>query len=920
LETIRKRLEGQELTERLVLILYSLYNFNFFIKAIRLHWVQWVPIVLLAVCGFAWALNIGKMRDYRFRTMFTSGMMSISVVLYGIYCENLYSALITYIVFVAFIGLYGILESGWMLNSSLAFILMYHGFVLGSFHKDTFSETLEIIIQIVNILVVEAVFFYWIQDRVKSDKGLMEMIMQLRAAQQSKDDFLANVSHEIRTPINTICGMSELMLYEKDTAKMKEMVLNVQTAGRNLMSVVSDILDFSELQSDSVELVEEAYNITSTINDIINMTMAMRNERNIRFMVNCDADLPCSMSGDEKKIRRVIMNLLGNAMKFTNEGCVSLIISHRREDYGTNLIITVNDTGIGMKEESLEQLFTGFSQVDTARNRAEGGIGLGLAISKLIVDKMGGVISVKSRLGKGTSIRVVIPQKILDASPIIYVNDRENINAALYIDMEKTGMAEVRDRFVANVSQIMGQLQVRYHMCRSLSELKRREDAEHFTHIFVSLVEYQEDKEYFDSLSESLCLVLIVDRNEEKYIDNDNIRRIYKPFFVLPVANVLNGEIRKGNRVGELTANKFYAPKAHVLVVDDNVMNIHVIQGLLEKYKIKVTAAESGAQALEKIESKDYDFVFMDHMMPEMDGIETMHRIRSKPGSYYKKVPILALTANAIAGMREMFLKEGFNDFVEKPVEVSVLDRVLRRTLPPEKIVKVKDEENAENRNQETEELKIGNLDVKKGILYCGGKDEYIDILRLHAREDEDNRKYIRELLKEENWKDYTIAVHAVKSSMMSIGALKLSELARSLEKAGKEENIDYIRSRHMEFDEEYGKLIELLQNQSILKAAPKAESESEQADDTEQLPELKQDTFDKKLIEIEDAMYAFDGEKMKEILNELSEYRYRGEELKPHIEPLIHKVEMSDYISAVEALLKLKDGIKESQEVGNDD
>jgi HPt (histidine-containing phosphotransfer) domain-containing protein/predicted DNA-binding protein len=247
---------------------------------------------------------------------------------------------------------------------------------------------------------------------------------------------------------------------------------------------------------------------------------------------------------------------------------------------------------------------------------------------------------------------------------------------------------------------------------------------------------------------------------------------------------------------------------------------------------------------------------------------------------------------------------------------------VLRRTLPPEKIVRINDEQRAENQDNAAEELKIGNLDVKKGILYCGGKDEYLDILRLHARKDEENRKHIGELLREENWKDYTIAVHAVKSSMMSIGATKLSELARSLEKAGKEENIDYIRSRHMEFDEEYGKLIEMLKNQKILNEDAKAagESENEPTDDTEQLTELEQGAFDKKLIEIEDAMYAFDGEKMKEILNELSGCRYRGEILKPHIEPLIHKVEMSDYISAVEALLKLKDGIKKSQEVGNDD
>jgi signal transduction histidine kinase/CheY-like chemotaxis protein/HPt (histidine-containing phosphotransfer) domain-containing protein len=910
LETIRKRLEGQDFTERLVLFLYSVYNINFLIKAIRLHWVQWVPIVLLAVCGFAWGQNIGKVRDYRFRAMFTTGMMSISFVLYGIYCENISSVLITYIVFVAFVGLYGLLEPGWILNSTFAFILLYHGFVLNSFECDTFSQTMEIVVQIVNILVVESVFYFWIKDRNNGNKGMLEVIMQLRTAQQSKDDFLANVSHEIRTPINTICGMSELMLYENDPDKMKEMVLNIQNSGRNLMTVVSDILDFSELQSGEMELVEEAYNITSTINDVINMTMAMKNDRQIRFMVNCDADLPCSMLGDEKKIRRVIMNLLSNATKFTNEGSVMLDISHRREEYGTNLVITVADTGIGMKEESLEQLFTSFNQVDTSRNRQEGGIGLGLAISKLIVDKMGGVISVKSRIGEGTMIKVVIPQKVLDETPIIHVNNSEEINAALYINMEKMGMKNVRDRFAGNIRRIMSQLHVRYHMCRSLSELKRLYENEEFSHVFISLVEYMEDKEYFDGLSEKTNLVLIVDRTDEKYIDNNDIRRIYKPFFALPVANVLNGEIKKGNRTGEHATSKFYAPRAHVLVVDDNVMNIHVIKGLLEKYKIKVTAAESGAEALEKIETMDYDFVFMDHMMPEMDGIETMHRIRSKPGSYYKNVPILALTANAIAGMREMFLKEGFNDFVEKPVEISVLDRVLRRTLPPEKIVKASDDITDETPKTAPDEIAVGDLDVEKGIIYCGGKDEYMDILRLHADEDEADREYINRLLKEENWKDYTIAVHAVKSSMKSIGAEKLSEMARNLEKAGKDGSTEYILSHHEAFDSEYERLISMLKEYCSKNAGTAAKTEEEELD----LSEIDEDAFDKKIIEIEDSMYAFDGERMKDVLNELEKYKYHGEALKPHLEPLIRKVEKSDYIAAVEALMRLKDGIKKPE------
>ena len=485
---------------------------------------------------------------------------------------------------------------------------------------------------------------------------------------------MANMSHEIRTPINTVCGMSEMILREEISDTVRKDVFDIQTAGRNILSVVSDILDFSELESGNMELIEEPYNITSTINDIMNMTIAKKNKKNIEIIVDCDANIPSGLVGDEQKIRRAIMNIVDNAIKFTNEGGVVITVYARKEEYGTNLCVNVKDTGIGMNEETIEKLFTSFNQVDTKRNRQEGGIGLGLAISKAIVTKMGGFITVKSTLEKGSEVQLVIPQKVLEEKPIVSLNDADKIHVAAYIDTEKYDFATVREGYRNSIQHMVEQLGVSFRWCKNLSELKRRVEKENFSHVFISWEEYCEDQQYFEELSYRQKVILVHDREHQEYTPGQMLY-IYKPFYVLSVASLLfNGESIIQSMDGSHYQNRrFIAPRASVLVVDDNVMNLRVVEGLLRPYKIKVFVAGSGKEALQKIESMEFDFVFMDHMMPEMDGVETLHRIRQKPGQYFKNVPIVALTANAIGGAREMFLSEGFADFVSKPIEISVL-------------------------------------------------------------------------------------------------------------------------------------------------------------------------------------------------------------------------------------------------------
>lgn len=368
-----------------------------FLLSVSLQWEAWVSVFIIAALAASWVVHVGKYRDYHFRAMFTVIMLQFSMATFSVNTNDMYYIFIPFLASVVLMGLYAMVDLVVVTVISSTFFLFFHGVIKQTIHCETTEEAFYVVMMLGNIYFVQYLVYFWVKQRNETNKDMMKVINELKLAEQSKDDFLANVSHEIRTPINTISGMSEMVLQEDDPQKIREDVLNIQMAGRSLMSVVSDILDFSELQSGKLEIEQEAYNLTSTMNDVINMSMVRKKDKNVELIVDCDTNIPCGLLGDEKKIRRVIMNLVNNALKFTEEGCVTISAESRKESYGVNLIITVRDTGIGMREESLEKLFTTFNQVDTRRSRPEGGIGLGLAISQAIIQKMGGIITVRSK-------------------------------------------------------------------------------------------------------------------------------------------------------------------------------------------------------------------------------------------------------------------------------------------------------------------------------------------------------------------------------------------------------------------------------------------------------------------------------------------------------------------------------------------
>lgn len=776
--------------ERSNLIFFCIYYIGMIFITILQKWELWITFTLVLGILASMYIFAGQYKDFHFRTLMTSIAMLISFTLFSIHVENLLLILPVYIALLVLIGLYGNLDCIKVCIPFSGLIFFLHYIIIYPVWKNEDQSLFYGLLHLFNIIFVELWLFIWVKNRNKSTKQIAKSFEKQKKLEQSKYDFFSNVSHEIRTPINTICGMSDMLLKEDLSPKLKEALLDIQRAGKDLTSVVDDIFAFTELHSNEIHVENKVYQIASTLHEVMHLSLEKLNGKEIELTSHINDNLPCELIGDEEKIKRVMMNLMDNAIKFTEKGSITIDITFEKKEQGIDLIVSITDTGIGMKKEDIDRLFTSFNQAYTCRNRETGGIGLGLAIAHSLITKMGGTITVKSTPKEGSIFQFTIPQEIYNETPL---------------------------------------------------KLHKEKDAS-------------------------------------------------------PTSSTL--------------PDPFIAPDAHILVVDDNIVNLKVIEGLLNGYQIQVTCALSGEEALEKIESKEFDFVFLDHMMPNMDGIETLQRIREKTDEYFKNIPIVALSANTTFNAKKMFLSEGFCDFVEKPIDLNVLKRVLMAYLPEAKLLPVtEDTQKVTAQPTEEEPLVIGDLDIATALKYCGTQEKFLRILKFTYECSKSTINQAEQLFQQQNWKDYTIAVHGIKSSMLNIGAVTLSNMAKQLEAAGKQEDYDTIINKHSEMVTEFHRIVELVRQYLDIPL-----EEEEEASDTSNLPTLSEEEFNNKIQTLEDIMFDLDEDKMMEILQELQTYQYHGVSLQSSLEPVVRKIKMSDYMSAVEMLKKIKKMIEETQ------
>ena len=942
----------QKRLERIVLFVLTLYTIAMFVTGMLMNWNIFIKEILFLPMLAGWFVHFREIWTHTRRATFISAMCWVIFVIYALFTDSFSTLLITMaggIVLLSIFNMRQILYPGLIIPF---FLLLYHGLIAQTIVLSSIHDTIRFIIQFFSLYMVSIILWIIQGNRQEASALLIDNIRELEIAERSKNDFLVNVSHEIRTPINAVCGMSEAILQEDLPMDVRRDVIDIQTAGRNLLSTVSNILDFSELETGKMDLAEESYNITSTITDIINMATTMDNGKHLDLIVDCDADLPSNLLGDEQKFRRIVMNLLSNAIKFTKEGGVILRISSRKEEYGINLHVSVKDSGIGISRADMEKIFTSFSQVNSKRNREEGGVGLGLAITQALVRSMGGFITVNSTPGSGSEFQFTIPQKVLDETPIVSIKDKKHLFAAYYVNMEKYEYTLVREGYENCIHHMVSQFGIPFRICRNLDELKRRIEREDYSHIFIGWEEYREDRPFFEELATKRTVVLILDYDQEILVQG-NMLRIYKPFTILSIAAVFNGQkLLIGEEQHISLHNKFIAPQAKVLVVDDNAMNLKVMARLLLPYRLKVSMASSGQEALEKLNTPDFDCVFLDHMMPEMDGVETLHKIRQKPGLYYQSLPVIAFTANAIGGAREMFMAEGFNDFIAKPIELSVLERILRRYIPSQMQIVVDEDEAAPAVGADQtptplpqssapaasdtavsadktvisrakQKLSRAGISLEQAIAYCGDEEGFKEIIAIFHSEGQKRRDHLSHFFKEHDWKNYVISVHALKGNAKAVGAGELSEMARGLEMAGKENRIDYILAHHEAMMENHDKLLEALDNNLFVypDAASKAnETSSKSQAELQQQNAAPQDdaaptetadtdraTLTELLDRISERLSAFESEGLTELLDQLEQLPGQKPSVKESVKQIRELAADFDFLGAAEVLERME-------------
>lgn len=520
---------------------------------------------------------------------------------------------------------------------------------------------------------------------IEQNHLMKRLVLQTEDANRAKTNFVSNMSHEIRTPMNSIVGITEILLRSRHSPKEQEYLLNIQSSGRVLLTIINDVLDCSKMEAGKMQLFDEPYDTCSLFHDL---RISMENRighSGLELIYDIDQDIPCKLKGDMGRIRQVIINLVNNAIKYTEKGSVRFSVHVRQKNTDkVMLYYEVADTGIGIRKEDHKILFDAFQRVEMDRNRYVEGTGLGLTISQNLVNMMGGVIEVESEYGKGSRFFFTIEQTIIDPTPVSAVN----------YNGQKDNVTE----------------------------------------------------------KEAECL--------------------------------------------------FIAPEAHILLVDDNELNLVVAKELLKPLRMQIDTAENGLQAVKMVRGSQYDLVLMDHMMPVMDGIEAAKAIRALPEDKYQKLPIIALTANAMVDARKEFLNAGMNGFVAKPIDFARICNQLKLWLPKDLVRDVPKEEakklladDLSDREIQPEDPQMG-FSFEEGVNHCGSKAALMKTIRIFYRTIDSKANKIEQCLKEGLISDYVIEVHALKSSALLIGAVPLSEAAKELEGYGKQGKTELLEEK----------------------------------------------------------------------------------------------------------------------------
>ena len=844
----------------LILGAYTFFSVILIGESLLMSWEKWALIVIGAALVMSWIIHIKQTLDPHARLWVYSLLMMGTFFFYGVHETSTFDLAVIMSALIILYTMTGIKE---LINLCLLtyYLTMIYELIL-MIRGGTMFDALVISRVVVHLVVVFMTGWFARTIIDKWTKVLDESMKEidfLKDATTRLDDFLANVSHEIRTPVNAVIGLSGVCIEKDVNGAFIDDLNAIQEAGKKVGEQISDILDYSEIDRKILVRNDEDYMLDSVLNDLV-MRLRPYKRRDIELIIDVNPSIPAVMNGDINKLKKILWHLIMNGLKYTREGGVYVRLSSTEQSYGINLCIEVTDTGIGMSEEELERITERFYQADSGRSRMGGGLGLGIPIVNGFVIALGGFMTVHSQPGEGTTIRVSVPQKVVDPAGCMSLLRRESLCLGAYLHFDKYPDPNVREYYNRMVSNIVHGLNAQMHRVDNVANLKRLVDSVRLTHLFVAEEEYKSDPSYIEELARETEVIVVAD-DDFTLPAGSRARIMEKPFYCFPVTTVLNLEPGVEERDVRMQCKGIKA-----LVVDDEPMNLTVAKGIFKGYGMEVTVVLSGQEAIDLCRKKRFDIVFMDHMMPGMDGIEAMKAIKADRHSESRDMPIVALTANAVSTAKEMFISAGFDGFVSKPVEITELERVLKRVLPKSAVTyesispdtfsgKYSRGEGTENKrddgdgnerdgadgngqdsingNQAASEAAIDNnagrgdsgrntdkgngsdslaaagIDREAGLKYTQNDSElYETILRQFVTEAPVKREKISSYFREEDYKNYEIYVHALKSTARMIGASELSERAKELEDEAKKGGSGITQRMHDEMMELYEKTV----------------------------------------------------------------------------------------------------------------
>lgn len=697
-------LQDDKRVKKVVFYVYILFATYFIMMFYRFQKAPMFVIVTLATMLISFLVTFIRKTTVKIHGLCMSGCLFAIVAMYGLIPGEHNRLTDMFLAAAVVVSLYQKMELNiFMLISTIVYYL--YMVLAGRYISQTGSfDVSETILDLLIILIGSLMLLVVIAWNKQLQVRLKQKAEEAETAANSKSAFLANISHEIRTPLNAILGMNELVLRESRQPHIKEYAMYIKNSGKSLLTIISDILDLSKIESGKVYLVNENYSLSSLVEDVERSIQKRIMEKGLELKIYVEPELHENLKGDEVRIKQIIMNLLTNAVKYTEKGEVRLYITGTVVENKQDLTIEVSDTGIGMRSEDMGKLFTNFERLDLKRNRSVEGTGLGLPITKNLLVAMGGDITVSSVYGEGSTFTATVGQEI--------------------VNEEQIG-------------------------------------------------DYR--KKYKEKLHHEVCY-----------------------------------------------HESFHAEDARILVVDDNEVNLKIVVGLAKNTKLQIDTALSAAEGLKLIRQHSYQLLLIDHMMPEMDGIEMLQHVKTMDGGIYKDIPAVAITANALSGAKQTYLDAGFCGYLSKPINPERFEQIIKDNLPQEYVTECEDgngdtategqETDGTSDPKQAEEWSIPGIDIAKALSYIGGSRElYISLLQTYLDGSEERIRKLEECKNKEDIFNYDITIHGLKGISASIGADSMAVAAAGLEEACKDPQtaMTYIQMNHDQAVSRYRELLE---------------------------------------------------------------------------------------------------------------